>query len=90
MLASRKEREVCSVFREPMGNRSDFPFLFLQPTGSSSRKLTAPCTSSSFSWTAHQVAKLGGYKQAVYIIAMDRLVLPEQSEVNILDITSVW
>ena len=28
--------EVCSVFKEPIDNRNDFPFSYLQPTGSGS------------------------------------------------------
>ena len=52
--------EVRSVFKMPMNNRSDFPFQYLQPTGSGNRTLSVPSVSSSFNWTAKQVARLGG------------------------------
>ncbi len=74
MTVEEVEKEVRSVFSQPMGGRSDFPFSFLQPTGLGSRTLTA---SSSFSWTAQQVAKLAGYKQVIYILAHDELTLPD-------------
>lgn len=57
------KNEVRSVFRYPMGGREDFCFDFLQPTGAASRTLTVPSVSSSFQWTAQQVAKLGNNKQ---------------------------
>ena len=74
MSEDEVEQEVRSVFRGPMGGRSDFPFQFLQPTGVGTKTLTVPSVSSSFCWTAQQVAKLGGYKQAIYILAGDHLV----------------
>jgi hypothetical protein len=43
--------EVRSVFKEPMDSRNDFPFSYLQPTGSGSRTLSIPSVSSSC-WTA--------------------------------------
>ena len=36
--------EVRSVFQEAMSNRSDFPFVFLQPTGTGARTLTVTHT----------------------------------------------
>ena len=72
------------MFGQPIGQRSDFPFVFLQPTGAGSRTLTIPSTSSTFSWTASQVAKLGGYKQTIYILAQEKLSLDNDfSEVSI-------
>ena len=67
------EDEVRSVFCEQMGGRKDFPFAFLQPAGVGTRILSIPLVSSSFRWTASQVAKLGGHKQAIYIMAMESL-----------------
>ena len=75
MTEEEVEEEVRSVFRGPMDGRSDFPFSFLQPTGAGTKTLMLPSISSSFRWTAQQVAKLGGYKQAIYIIAKDNLAL---------------
>lgn len=69
--------EVRSVFQEAMSNRSDFPFVFLQPTGKGARTLTKPSVSNSFCWTAQQVAKLGGHKSPIYILAKEKLTLPE-------------
>ena len=74
MTVQEVEEEVRSVFKKPMGERSEFPFSFLQPTGGKSKVLTIPSLSTSFSWTAQQVAKLGTAKQAVYIIAGDDLI----------------
>jgi hypothetical protein len=59
--------EVRSVFKGPMNNRNDFPFQYLQPTGSGSRTLSVPSVSSSFNWTAKQVARLGGTTGTIYI-----------------------
>ena len=73
--------EVRSVFKEPMGNKSDFPFSYLQPTGSGSRTLSIPSTSSSFSWTAKQVARLGNNTGTIYILANHDLILNEEDEV---------
>ena len=71
MTESEVMDEVRSVFQEAMSYRSqsDFPFVFLQPTGSGARTLTAPSVSNSFCWTAQQVAKLGGHKCPIYILA---------------------
>ena len=60
MTAEEVSAEVHSVFKEPMGNNPNFPFLYLQPTGGGSKSLTVPSQSSSFTWTAQQVARLGG------------------------------
>ena len=82
MTVDEVEQEIRSVFKGPMGGKRDFLFDFLQPTGTGTRTLTVPSVSSSFSWTAQQVAKLGGNKQAIYILARDELVLPQDSEVH--------
>lgn len=76
-------QEIRSVFSVPMGQRADFPFVFLQPAGAGTKTLTVPAVSSSFCWTAQQVAKLGGYKQAIYILAKDKLKIPQNSDVSI-------
>ena len=60
-----------------MGSRADFPFVFLQLTGIGARTLTVPSVSNSFCWTAQQVAKLGGHKTPIYILAKDAQILPE-------------
>ena len=69
--------EVRSVFVKAMGGKHDFPFLFLQPTGAGSRRLSMPAMSALFQWCAQQVAKLGTNKQTIilYIIATDELEL---------------
>lgn len=85
MTEEEVESEVRSVFSGPMGGRSDFRFYFIQPTGAGSRTLTLPSVSSSFCWTAQQVAKLGNYKQPIYILAKDNLICSE-SDVRITDI----
>ena len=69
--------EVRSVFKEPMGGRNDFPFTYLQPTGSGSRTLSIPSVSSSFCWTAKQVAWLGNNTGIIYILANEDLNLDD-------------
>lgn len=82
MSIDEVEEEVRSVFRRPMGGRSDFRFHFLQSTGVGARTLTVPSVSSSFNWTAQQVAKLGSSKQAIYVLAVDDLSCSLESEVS--------
>ena len=74
MTVEEVQDEVRSVFQKAMADRKDFPFIFLQPTGAGSRTLTVPSVSTSFCWTAQQVAKLGANKQSIYILAQDDLV----------------
>lgn len=68
---------VGTVFSSAMDNRSDFPFSYLQSTGASSKTVTVPLVSSSFCLTANQVAKLGTYKQPIYIPAEDTVTYPD-------------
>ena len=82
MTVKEVEDEVRSVFHKAMSGRSDFPFTFLQPAGAGSRTLTIPSVSSSFSWTAQQVAKLGPNKQSIYILARDKLAVELEVSVN--------
>ena len=77
MTVAEVENEVQSVFRKPMDDRSDLRFIFLQPTGAGSRTLTLPSVLSSFEWAAQQVAKLASNKQAIYILAWDKLAVGE-------------
>lgn len=76
--------EVRSVFKGPMSNNPSFQFTFLQSTGGGSITLTTPSTSSSYQWTAHQVAKLSSFRGTIYILAIDDLTLQDdQFEVRI-------
>ena len=77
------QQEIHSVFSIPMGGRADFPFVFLQPAGAGIKTQTVSAVSSSFCWTVQQVARLGGYKQAIYILAKDELKIPQNSDVSI-------
>ena len=45
------EAEIRSVFRKPMQNNQQFPFVYLQATGGGSNSLMVPSQSSSFKWT---------------------------------------
>ena len=83
MTAEEVSAEVRSVFKEPMGNNPDFPFLYLQPTGGGSKSLTVPSQSSSFTWTAQQVARLGGQSGTIYILAQSTLNIPDYIEVTV-------
>ena len=73
------ENEIRSVFSHAMG--SECLFAYLQPAGEGSRSLTVPSVSSSFQWSAQQVAKLGNCKNTIYILAKGELNLPA-SEVS--------
>ena len=70
-----------------MGGRNDFPFTYLQPTGSGSRTLSIPSVSSSFCWTAKQVAWLGNNTETIYILANEDLNLDDD---EVQKITSVY
>lgn len=48
--------EIRSAFELPMGGDYSFPFKYLQATGGGVRALSIPSVSSSFKWTAQQVA----------------------------------
>ena len=76
------EDEIRSAFRGPMGGSNDFCFHFLQSTGLGSKTLTLPAVSSSFIWTAQQVARLGSSKQPIYILADDELTCSVESDVS--------
>lgn len=81
MTVSDVEDEVRSTFKLQMGGRADFPFQFLQPTGSGSSSLMIPNVSSSFEWTPSQVAKLGSSKgniYNIYILAKDKLIYDDE------------
>lgn len=82
MTLEAVESEVRSVFCKAMGGRDDFPFVFLQPTGAGSHCLSMPVVSTSFQWTAQQVARLGGNKLSIYVMAMDELELESQVSVH--------
>lgn len=74
--------EIRSVFKGPMKSNPEFPFLYLQPTGGGSKMLTIPSLSSSFKWTAQQVARLSGQSGTIYILAQSELTFRDDIEVN--------
>ena len=78
-LMNDVENEIRSVFCVPMCGNNEFCFCYLQSTGTGSKTLTV--VSSSFDWTAQQVAKLGNNKQAIYIMANDEFACSLDSEV---------
>ena len=82
MTVEEVKSEIRSVFSQPMGERKDFPFVYLQSTGGGNRALIVPPFSPSFQWTAQQVAKLGGSNQAIYIMAKAPLIETTESEVS--------
>ena len=45
------EAEIRSIFKKPMQNNPQFPFVYLQGTGGGSNSLMVPSQSSSFKWT---------------------------------------
>ena len=78
------EREIRSIFKGPMQNDHNFPFLYLQATGGGAKSLTVPSQSSSFKWTPQQVACLSSQSGTIYIVAQADLYhvdTDEQEEV---------
>ena len=71
MTVEDVEDEIRSVFCRPMNNRMDFPFVFLQPTGSGSKSLTVPSLSPSFRWTPQQMARLGGCSASLFLLKIN-------------------
>jgi len=59
--------EVRSVFKDAMGGDMNFPFTFLVPMGGGLKSLTKPVQSTSYKWTAKEVA--GRADSTVYILA---------------------
>lgn len=79
------KQEVRSVFRVPMGNDPNFPFVFLQAAGEGSKTLVIPSVSSNYHWSAQQVARLAGQKSSIYILALaDMPSLAGQDMVSII------
>jgi len=79
-------KEIWSVFSKPMGENSQFPFQVLQPAGSGCKTLALPPVSSSFTWTAREIA--GSSRSTIYILAGADLVVPEREEVS--ECFSAW
>ena len=67
--------EICSIFKAPMKNNAYFQFQYLHPTGGGTKCLAIPAQSSSFKWTAQQVACLAGQAGTIYILAQEDLDL---------------
>lgn len=63
-------KEIRSMFKGPMRDNADFPFVYLQPTGGGSRSLTIPSHSASFKWIPKQVAWLSGQTSVIYMLAV--------------------
>ncbi len=58
MTVDEAMNEFRSAFLGPMNKNPNFRFAYLQSTGGGARSLALPNVSSSFTWSAHQVAKL--------------------------------
>ena len=65
--------EIRSIFKGPMGENLDFPFVYLQPTGGGSKSLTVPSQSSSFKWVPQEVSRLSGQTGMIYVLRRVRL-----------------
>ena len=63
--------EIRSVFSEPMGSDTAFPFDILQLTGAGTKSLVIPALSSSFKWTPKEVTGRGD--STVYILCKKNL-----------------
>lgn len=65
--------EIRLIFKGPMKEDPNFPFVYLQSTGRGSRSLTIPSQSLSFNWVPQQVARLSGQSGVIYILAQAEL-----------------
>lgn len=77
MTEIEMEKEVRSVFSRQMQNQEYFPFVFLKCTGAGSKSLRIPSKSVPLLWTPQLVAKLGTNNYPIYILAQDKLSLPD-------------
>ena len=77
--------EIRSTFKDAMGHNPNFHIQFLQTGGGGSKSLSVPSVSSSFSWTAKEVAKLSG-QGCLYVQALADLLLPLATS-NEVDLT---
>ena len=75
--------EIWSIFKGPMNNDPNFPFLYLQPTGCGAKSLIIPSQSSSFKWTPSQVARLSGQAGSIYTLAQSELNISKPLKVMI-------
>ncbi len=76
--------EIRSAFPRITKTNPNFSFQYLQPCGSGARSLSVPTVSSSFQWTAQQVAKVGNQKNTIYILAECDFQLPDsESDVSL-------
>ena len=66
--------EIRSVFKEAMGNKSDFDFTILQHTGGKSKTLTILAVTDNYTWTAASVAGKNA-KAPIYILANENLIV---------------
>ena len=73
--------EIRSIFKGPMNNDPNFPFLYLQPTGCGAKSLIIPSQSSTFKWTLSQVARLSGQAGSIYILAQSELSISKPLKV---------
>lgn len=64
--------EICSVFQAPMCSDPNFPFQLMQTVGGGSKSLSTPATSSRFTWSGKEVAKMSG-QGCLYIQALKDL-----------------
>ena len=71
--------EIRSVFDSKMSGDAHFPFKILQAIGGGSKSLAVPNTSSSFTWTAKEVANSAG-RGAIYIWAQADLTCNLEEE----------
>ena len=74
------ERKIHSIFKGPMQNDGNFPFLYLQATGGGAKSLTIPSQNSSFKWIPQQVARLSSQSGTIYILAKADLYHVETDE----------
>lgn len=83
MTVDEVSNEIRSTFESAMFGDYSFPFKYLQGTGGGIRGLTIPSVSSTFEWTAQQVAKLGNQRNTIYILAeKDLKISPDKVKIH--------
>ena len=79
--------EIRSVFSAPVNNNPNFQCDILQSAGGGTKSLVIPAKSSTFSWTAKQVAS--SCRWIIYILAKDKLCVEESEDDEVYTVINI-
>ena len=83
-------REIRFIFKGPMQNDPNFPFVYLQGAGGGAACLTVPSQSSSFKWTPQQVARISSQSGIIYILAQADLYHVEEVDTDEHEVIAMY